>query len=103
MPEDHSVELALIGIVATMVATGGWIIKYFADKLSSDIREHSRTSVELKTYLVDRNGRDAEQHKENMRTMKKMNASVDNLQIVVKNQHVKHQVVDEQDVKKVKK
>lgn len=73
---ETEVALALIGIVGSMVGAGVWVIKYFADKLINDIREHTEASIELRTYLVDRNGRDAEQHKATMGAMTQLTKAV---------------------------
>lgn len=53
-------------MAGTAVAGVIWALKYFAGALSEDIREHTKSTIELKTYLVERNGRDNEMHKERM-------------------------------------
>lgn len=72
-------NLALVALLASQSALIGWIVKKTLVDARKDLREHTKASVELKDYLIQRNGRDAEQHKENIKVQKRLVKSVDAL------------------------
>lgn len=93
---ENAVALAALGILGGAVVTIGWVAKYALNRLGTDIKEHTKSAIEGKhasvaqtasnekvasaldsfeTYLKDRNGRDAEIHKEQIDAMRKLNDS----------------------------
>lgn len=112
--------LALAGTTITILGGGiVWVARYSIrnyresqQEASRDLKEHTKAAVELKTYLKDRNGRDAEIHKELMKEMKEIPIAVreladrnlkahQNIRTPVKVQTVETQVVKEQRVKDI--
>ncbi len=43
--EDKTVTLAAIGLVGTVVACLIWVVKYFANTLSKDLKEHTAAAL----------------------------------------------------------
>lgn len=91
--QGQDVALAAIGVVITSVAALVWIVKYLMvqlkksiddstmaqvsanktlEKLSRNIDKNTSATVSADTYLKQRNGRDHEQHEENIKIQKDM-------------------------------
>ena len=43
--EDKAVSLAAIALAATTVGGLIWVVKYFAEKLSNDLQEHTKAAI----------------------------------------------------------
>lgn len=63
--------LALAGIIGAQSTILGWVIRKSLNNNAKLQKQSIETQVSLETYLRDRNGRDAEQHKENIKYQKK--------------------------------
>lgn len=44
---EKDITLAALGLAATTVAALIWVVKYFAQTLSEDLREHTKAATEL--------------------------------------------------------
>ena len=66
MSGETPVAIAAIALAGTSIGGVIWALKYFAKTLSHNINENTKSNIELKTYLKERNGRDNEMHKERM-------------------------------------
>lgn len=118
--DNSAVTIAIVGILATCVGGLLWIIKFMFNKMTP-LLEGLTKSTDANTsatktadkYLRDRNGRDAESHKESIKAIEaiplKMQAIADKqAATLIKNlkklpaQKIEHQHVQEQKVENVK-
>ncbi len=134
MNDNNTVALAAIGVLGTAVVALAAVANYALKRLGGDLREHTKAAIQQtasnekvgefisssEQYLRDRNGRDAEIHKE---MMVQIQATTDAVKEVPKmldkvaktsvktiirsfgdipEQHVEHQHVEIAELKKVK-
>lgn len=87
-----SIIIALIAILATTIGAVIWIVKYFANTLSSDLREHTKAAIEGNLASQEQ----TKASKEVLVFMKNLNGKLARATIqTVKEQRVEHQTVKE--------
>ena len=118
MDNANAIVLGLIGVIGAQSAGVIYVVKYLLKDASKDLKEHTKAAIQQadsnkkvgefiassEKYLRDRNGRDAEQHVENMNAQKKLTEAVNNLPKVMKNiadatqKEIKEQKIESQNV-----
>ena len=97
MNDPNAVSLAAIALAATTVAGIIWIVKYLANTLSKDIKEHTEAATQLTVAAQQQ----TKSSNEVLVFMKKLNGKLEGAVIQkVAEQTVEHQTVNVTEEKK---
>jgi hypothetical protein len=100
----ESISIAAIGLAATTVAGLIWVVKYFANTLAHDLKEHTKAAIDQQfaSQALEKTVRtvgkqaelSAQNSQEQLKFMKRLNGKLENavVQKVVE-QNVEHQHV----------
>lgn len=93
---DNTVAIAAIGLAGTAIGGVIWVVRYLANTLSIDLREHTKAATELKHAAREQ----TKASNEVLTFMKKLNGKLEGAVIQkVAEQNVTEQTVEHQTVK----